>query len=151
MRLEKKTTATLLAAVLIAIAGVMPALALESDTTTLTATVLPTLLYISVPPTVTFGEVQRDAQGQVLMEIQTGGEPPDTVDLTASLVDDVPPFYDVAPGGLTLNGQAVAGYLETGVALGVHFIDLVFTVPPDALTGSHSGTLTIYAEYTSGP
>jgi len=144
MKFRKKTMATLLAAVLIAMMGVMSALA-ASDTATLTANVSPTMLGITVDDVV-FGDVGRGTLESDTLIITITGEPLYTVDLTATLVDDTVdfPFFD--PLTIDTGEATVAVPFTRNVVVGVYNYAISFNVPPASLTGAHSGTLTVFVD-----
>ena len=148
MRLKSKTMATLLVAVLIAIAGVMTALAAD-DTVTLTASVEAATLSITASGGA-FGPVTpgTPATGTPL-DIVITGEPTWSVDLSADL-SETEEFFEAAVDGLTIDGTVADDWESTVLVEVSPSLPLVFTPPAGAAAGGYSATLVIFAEYTPG-
>ena len=142
-----KTTATLFAAILIAMAGVMPALAEEHDTNVvLTVEVVP-LIRINVSPSLlVFGQV---LQGDfVFEEVEVTNEGTVKIDLSVSLtVETTPGFYaDNLELTVDLDTYTVDNFGMTMLDDETATVVLGLNVPIDAPTGLHEGTLVFWAE-----
>ena len=142
---KHRKMASLFVALTIAMMGVMPALAADSASVSLTATVLPLVISISVAPTsVEFGSIVQGHGSEGKTVIITSASTV-SIDLSVS-VTEVGSFY---ADNLGLGDAVVTDWS------GVIFVDgdgdslevyLYLQVPIDAPTGLQEGTLVFWAE-----